>query len=128
MAPRGEPSHHTDPRQRNGYAHMTSLDGYTKLIRSCDIDTRTIVSTLHLCPQSLGNDIKSPKSLDISVEVLPHFISHLLGNYIQFVKPLHVSEEQKGHDYSYASPSVTDKDSGSWDDTLGEKCHWCPPP
>ena len=82
MAPRGEPSHHTDPRQRNGYAHMTSLDGYTKLIRSCDIDTRTIVRTLHLCPQSLGNDIQSPKSLDMSIKVLSHSLSPLLGNYI----------------------------------------------
>ena len=71
---------------------MTSLDGYTKLIRSCNIDTRTMVRTLHLRPQSLGNDIQSPKSLDMSVEVLPHLISHLLGNYIQFVKPLHVSK------------------------------------
>ena len=102
---------------------MTSLDGYTKLIRSCDIDTRTIVSTLHLCPQSLGNDIQSPKSLDMSVEMLPHFISHLLSNYIQIVKPLHVSKEKKGHEFSYASPRVSDKDLGSWDDTLGGKYH-----
>ena len=127
MAPRGEPSHHTDPRQRNGYAHMTSLDSYTKLIRSCDIDTRTIVRTLHLCPQLLGNDIQSPKSLDMSVEVILHFISHPLGNYIQIVKPLYMSVEKKCQDFSYASPRVTDKDSGIEDDTftLGKQCHGC---
>ena len=59
----------------------------------------------------------------MSIEVLPHFISYPLGNYIQFVKPLNVSKEQKCHDYSYTSPRVTVKDSGIWDDTLGEKCH-----
>ena len=34
-----------------------------------------------------------------------------------------LSVKKKGQDFSYASPRVTDKDSGIWDDTLGEKCH-----
>ena len=69
--------------------------------------------TLYFGPESQGNYFQSLKSLGMSVEMLPHFISHLLGNYIQFVKPLHVSEKKKHQEFSYASPRVTDKDLGS---------------
>ena len=39
-----------------------------------------------------------------------------------------MSVKEKCQDFSYTSPRVTDKDSGIWDDTLGEKCHWRPHP
>ena len=74
---------------------MTSWEGYTKLIGSCDIDKWTIVRTLHFDPLSLNSYTQSTKSLGMSVKMFPNFIPHLLGNHIQFVKPLHVSRKEK---------------------------------
>ena len=62
----------------------------------------------------------------MSVEMFPNLISHLLCNHAQIVKPLHVSEEENGHEFSYNSPCVA-HDPSTWDDTtFGEKCRWLP--
>ena len=36
--------HHTDPRQRNGYAHLTPPDNDTKSVRPPDMEMETILA------------------------------------------------------------------------------------
>ena len=48
---------------------------------------------------------------------------------VQYVMSLYTSAEEKCQDLSYASPRVTEKDSGIWDDTfMRAKCHGYPHP
>ena len=79
MAPRGDPSHHTYQGQRK---HMTSWEGHTKSSEwGGDSDKWTSVRTLHFDPQSLNNYTQPPKSLNVSVEIFPNLVSHLLCNH-----------------------------------------------
>ena len=58
--------------------------------------------------------------------MFPNFISYLLVNHTQRVKPLNVSEEECSNESSYISPYVA-HDPGARDDTtFGEKCPWLP--
>ena len=108
-----------NPRQRDGCGHM-KLDTWevTRLIGSGDISYKGASN-----PLSLNNHTQSPKSLIKSVEIFPKFISYLLVDHTQSVKPLHVSEEKSNED-TLSSPYQA-HDTGARNDTWG-KCPWLP--
>ena len=115
-----------NPRQRDGWRHMTPWGGHTRLIGSGDISYKgASAGTSHFDLQSLNNHTQPPKSLIKSEEMFPNFISYLLVNHTQSVKPLHVSEEENHHKLKCTSPRVPN-DKGVGNDTTGDMCHWLP--
>ena len=97
---------------------MTPWEGHTRLIGLGDISYKGASDLL-----SLNNHTQSPKSLIKSVEIFPKFISYLLVDHTQSVKPLHVSDEKNNED-TLNSPYQA-HDTGTWNDT-GGKCQWLP--